>query len=142
MHDSFAFAVTNLSPNPKAAGLYGRGGVGVAGEAGLANGFGVAGYGDQGGDSAGVYGQAVNGYGVYGRSINKGGVVGLRGKSFSDFETRGILGTVGNAIEGVSKVAGGTGVAGVANVGANAAGVYGESDAGMAGFFRGRVTVT
>jgi hypothetical protein len=138
-HNGPAFAVSNHSQNP---GLFGRGAPGVAGESKFVNGFGVAGYADQGGDSAGVYGQAVNGYGVYGRSINKGGVVGIRGRSFSDFETRGILGTTGNAIEGVSKVAGGKGVAGVANVGANAAGVYGESSAGIAGFFRGRVTVT
>jgi hypothetical protein len=114
----------------------------VAGEATLINGVGVAGLGNLGDDSAGVDGRADNGFGVYGQSANNIGVVGIRGKGFSDFQTRGILGTTSNAVEGVSKVAGGKGVAGVANSGANAVGVYGESKGGIAGFFRGRVTVT
>ena len=122
--------------------MFGRGAIGVAGEATRIDGVGVAGLGNLGDDSAGVDGRADNGYGVYGLSANNIGVVGIRGKGFSDFQTRGILGTTNNAIEGVSRVPGGKGIAGVAHNGANAVGVYGESTGGIAGFFRGRVTVT
>lgn len=141
-HDNAAFRVSNQTQKATAKGIFGRGAIGVFGEATSMNGIGVAGFGSLGDSSVGIDGRADNGFGVYGQSTNHIGVVGIRGKSFSDFQTRGILGTTDNAVEGVSKVAGGKGVAGVANNAANAVGIYGESADGMAGFFRGRVTVT
>jgi hypothetical protein len=142
-HDKAAFHVHNDAQTSTAIGVYGTGRQGVAGQTSHdVDGVGVIGLGGRGEKSSGVFGKADNGYGVYGRSLNNIGVVGLRGESFNNFQTRGILGTIANAVEGVSKVAGGKGVAGVANSGANAVGVYGESTGGLAGFFRGRVTVT
>src|SRR6266498_4088743 len=97
-----------------------------------------------GAEKTGVEGESKmpNGFGVLGRSQNSIGVVGLRGTSFDSFETRGILGTEQNGVEGVSRMAGGKGIAGRADNGTNAVAVYGESSAGLAGFFRGRVTIT
>lgn len=141
-HDKAAFKVHNAAQMNTALGVYGSGAIGVAGEATTMNGSGLYGFGNLGNKSAGVGGQAHNGYGVFGRSANNIGVVGLRGENFDNFQTRGLLGTIANAVEGVSKISGGKGVAGVANSGANAVGVYGESTGGIAGFFRGRVTVT
>jgi len=124
-HDKAAFNVQNDAPT--GTGVHGAGRQGVVGQATNMNGVGVMGVGDMGDNSSGVHGRAHNGYGVYGRSVNNIGVLGLRGEDFDNFQTRGILGTIANAVEGVSKVAGGKGVAGVAHSGANAAGVYGES---------------
>jgi hypothetical protein len=47
-HDGPAFAVSNHSGMPTASGVFGRGAIGVAGEAKLTNGFGVAGYANRG----------------------------------------------------------------------------------------------
>jgi hypothetical protein len=142
-HDEAAFHVHNNAEKSTAIGVYGTGRQGVTGQTSEdVRGVGVYGLGGRGEFSSGVHGKADNGYGVFGLSANNIGVLGIRGESFDNFQTRGILGTKDNAIEGVSRVAGGKGVAGVANSGANAVGVYGESTGGIAGFFRGRVTAT
>jgi hypothetical protein len=56
--------------------------------------------------------------------------------------TRGFLGTPRVGAQGESEIPNGLGVAGKAHKGANAVGVYGESDSGFAGFFRGKATIT
>src|SRR5262249_12500955 len=56
--------------------------------------------------------------------------------------TFGTLGDIDIGVRGVSEAPGGKGVAGKAEGGANSVGVYGQSASGIAGFFRGKVTVT
>jgi hypothetical protein len=100
------------------------------------------------GGYAGVRGitQKAGGRGVIGEYQRAGPAAG-RGFSdaFGDPDagvTKGFLGTETAGVHGESQIEGGKGVAGKANTGANAVGVYGESTVGMAGFFRGRVTIT
>ena len=114
-------------------GVYGQdastSGIGVSGNATAAT-----------GTTYGVYGQSssVNGTGVYGAtSTVTGQGIGVHGVSNS----------VDSAIDnggvfGESFGAGGTGVAGRANVGSTAFGVWGISTSGSAGYFSGDVLVT
>ena len=131
---------------------------GVQGESDVVDGRGVIGTADKVG-GIGVFGQSELNVGVQGQ-----GADGVRGMTVSDTgagvlgaykqggkdstkdprdgQTRGMLGTNVNGVQGESKIEGGKGVAGKASVGANAAAIYGESTDGFAGFFRGKVTIT
>jgi hypothetical protein len=127
----------------------------------------VVGYSGPGQKAIGVLGFSAEGEGIGGlggyagvRGITKKaggrGVIGeyqrtgpAAGRGFSDQfgdadsgVTRGYLGTETAGVHGVSEIEDGKGVAGKANTGKNAVAVYGESTVGLAGFFRGRVTIT
>jgi hypothetical protein len=144
--------------------------IGISGQ--TVGGSGVAGYSEKGGigvyaESEDNSGEGVRGFGRIGiRGISRGGAGGSgvmgayrviankqtgetkaggtdpQGKEALDGVTRGWLGTARNGVEGSSDVEGGFGVAGKAENGQNAAGVYGQSQKGFAGFFRGKVTIT
>ena len=114
----------------------------------------------------GVEGRSMNGHGVFGLARDAGyGVAGVHEKPGSEgtfpadssvarFLTRGYLGTLkngvqgetdvddGNGVQGVSSGPGGKGIAGKAEGTKLPVAVYGESKSGLAGFFRGTVTIT
>ena len=56
--------------------------------------------------------------------------------------TRGWLATMSSGVRGQSDASGGLGVSGKASADEKSVGIYGESEKGFAGFFRGRVTIT
>ena len=127
-------------------GLLGTARDGVQGESNIPGGRGVSGWARSGGsDAAGVYGRSGPG----GR-----GVVGVYDYGAAAFPTRGYLGTSTNGVQGESLASEGIGVLGISsgNGGKGIAGkaegtklpiaVYGESKSGLAGFFRGKVTIT
>jgi hypothetical protein len=117
----------------------------------------------------GVEGRSRYGHGVFGLTQDASGsgygVAGVHEKPGSDrafpadssvsvFLTRGYLGTPKNGVqggtdvddgigvEGISSGAGGKGIAGKAEGTKLPIAVYGESKSGLAGFFRGKVTIT
>jgi hypothetical protein len=102
--------------------------------------------------SGGVYGFAnsSNGTGVLGEANNGSAAVGVRGKSSSGVgvygdgpnDNWGYLGGASNGVRGVANSSNGNGVQGEAYTGSNAAGVWGISSTGYAGYFTGRVHVT
>lgn len=133
-------------------GVYGGGATGVRGVTSNAAGSGVVGvytpaegknrigsisFNEDKSESRGRLGAATSGVEGFSNLAGGSAVVGKYAKL-----TEGMLGGELNAVVGKSTVAGGKGVAGRADVGANAVGVYGESAAGLAGFFRGKVTIT
>ena len=120
-------------------GVIGSGGtIGVFGVPLQSDGAGVVGYsytnsGQDSPNASGVFGAAESGVGVRGVSNTGTGVHGKTGVA-SSFTLAGVVGEcTGNN---------GIGVSGVANTGINAWAVYGESTAGYAGYFKGRVNVT
>ncbi len=167
----YPFTIVNTAPNALSGAVFGKGFYAIIGESALNGGFGVGGS-AQGQDSAGVDGRNADGYGVYGRgTIGVMGVTtkgwGVAGEYRQKVEerrgvtqvsqpslTRGYLGTstngvqgesdvaLGIGVEGLSKAPNGKGVGGKADGGKYAVAIYGESKVGMAGFFRGRVTIT
>ena len=126
-------------------GMYGlgeKGGIGVYGTSGSHDNDGVRGVGlrgvkgitwtDGGAGVVGVFRKDEKGSGSLNPSVPAG----------YDGLTRGWLGTEGNGVQGSSDVPGGFGVAGKADANENSVGVYGQSFNGLAGFFRGKVTIT
>jgi hypothetical protein len=112
--------------------------------------LGTPSYGATGAHSAtGNYGYlGSSDYGAYGRH-NSSGNWGYLGSSFYAAYGRnntsgnsGFIGGDSSAVYGVAAVENGYGVAGIANSGTNATGVYGESSSGTAGRFYGKVHVT
>lgn len=144
--------VEGFSDSESGGGVFGRGFSGVVGTTTYATGSGVWGayvpeetgkvqmaitFGDPKPKSKGRLGAALAG--VEGIT-NLPGATAVIGRYAA--LTEGMLGGEVNAVVGKTTVAGGKGVAGRADVGENAVGVYGESAAGLAGFFRGKVTIT
>jgi hypothetical protein len=123
------------STDVNAAGVYGQG----TGS----NGNGVSGRADTGTSAYGVYAHATDGYGVYGQSVNGTGIYadcstgpGVHGVNY------GSTSTTAAGVVGESGVSNGNGVAGIADNGAFAYGVYGEATGGgYAGYFSGNVYV-
>jgi hypothetical protein len=138
-----------------------KSGIGVAGQAGVEEKT-IGVYGRSLGKGIGIDGNSVAGVGVKGtngepRSPNTLGTLGdltAGVKGYAKIPTGnavfgqhaagpfGFLGSKDIGVEGKSEVPGGMGVAGRAEGGENSVGVYGASDSGIAGFFRGRVTIT
>jgi hypothetical protein len=128
---AFPNGVITVTNSDTGRGILGIGGFeGVAGSAPLSNGTGVRGQADNGTSAYGVWGLSTNGYGVVGESTNGTGVAGFSAGSQSD----GVFGVSNGAIAS-------NGVHGFANADASAAGIFGESPNGFAGYFSGRVYV-
>jgi hypothetical protein len=107
----------------------------------------------QGTNSGGVFGEAVaqdtETWGVLGRAHSRSGY-GVAGENDSPFGigvygVNGLIGSGGRSsrtgVYGESTEIGGKGVAGVANNGTGAFGIWGRSSEGFAGFFDGAVRV-
>jgi hypothetical protein len=109
---------------------YTSGGInGVYGQSGKTNGNGVMGVANNGSIAAGVVGSSSSGYGVFGSSTNGTGVDG--------YTSHGFYGVWGH-----SDKTNGVGVAGIADSGLTAKGVYGSSTCCWAGYFSGDVGVS
>jgi hypothetical protein len=113
---------------------------GVRGDSG--SGFGVWGDSDSG---FGVYGTSTSSYGVHGTSSSRYGVIGTSSASDrpailgrSNGNSTGILGSSGGTPAAKAK----TGVYGYAAQDSTSKGLYGESPAGYAGYFAGKVYTT
>src|SRR6266849_4552307 len=109
-------------------GLSSQGDYGVIGEGDRPDGIGVMGV-----NGGGSYEQAKHGAGVsgYAKYFDAYAVYGVH-----EAGAKGFIGSKSVGVEGQSTDGGGMGVAG------KAVGVYGDSASGMAGFFRGKVTIT
>lgn len=121
---------------------------GVHGLAEGTNASGVWGQANRGTDATGVYGASRTGVGVAGFGpigAYGEGTVGTVGYS-ATLDGSGVLGIAEvDCLAGVSGIAtavDGVGVFGRADDGVNAAGIYGESTTGHAGYFEGKVTTT
>lgn len=148
--------VRNTKASASAKALIGRttytgGALNAAGVQGIADGVnasGVWGTANRGTKAAGVYGASTTGLGVYGYGptgvlgVGADGVVGLSTVN----EGSGVLGVASDAcrdaVAGVSTSLDGNGLYGEASNGTNAAGVYGTSSTGWAGYFEGSVFVS
>ena len=117
--------------------------IGVLGKGtGQQGSIGVAGWGGNDAQSTGVDGRSLgSGIGVYGASAEGIGVKGIHGPGDHP-TTIGTLGDTVVGVKGTAEVAGGKGVAGKGEGDKSSVGVYGESASGLAGFFRGKVTIT
>ena len=159
--DGPSFWIINAK-GPESEAIRGDGFFGLTGRADkFKNGMGVGGF-AAGAESAGVDGRSEDGLGVYG--LGKTGVrgttsnrqgLGVEGRyvaaagTYTMFGparefapiTHGKLGTPQNGVEGLSDVLNGKGIAGRAEMGDGAVAVYGQSTKGLAGYFRGRVTI-
>lgn len=100
-------------------------------------------FGYLGSHEQGVTGVAFTGAkaAVYGKWVKEAGK-NANAAFLTTGVTHGYLGTAVNGVQGEYETPNGFGVAGKAENGANAAGIYGQSDKGFAGFFRGKVTIT
>jgi hypothetical protein len=143
-----AFTIVSTGSGDRAVAIFGSASVGVRGRSEKGLGSGVVG--DTEGDKfagvtgvsrdrqgPGVYGDGLFGIAGYSDAPDGAAVAGRYGET-----NRGRLGMAGIGVWGASEEAGGKGVAGKAEGGANSVGVYGQSTNGMAGFFRGKVTIT
>ena len=111
-------------------GVYGQsyGPEGVYGWTGQNDGTGVRGNADVGFSAKGVWGFSSSGIGVQGQTTGGTGVYG--------YSSEGLFGVQGGA-GGINQ----NGVCGIANNGPYAAGIYGQSSSGYAGYFTGNAYV-
>jgi hypothetical protein len=100
-----------------------------------------------GSNGVGLYGQAVGANSIAVRGVNSAGI-GVWGESENRYGLLGLQGPVGThsslvaaGVVGSSLETDGNGIYGIANNGSVAAGVWGRSDSGFAGYFSGNVQV-